>query len=157
MIFVILVDTTKQLAMKNYLLQITKFLVVTLLIYLPERSYSQEQISLSSTSQAKFSYSRGNCVIEEGKLPYEFAFLRIENLTNTPITIGFNIEVQFTEGCSGCNGSDESRVYFQLQPNEVHQASCGTTEKSLIYLKNPNFEGSWNFEELRITNVDIQY
>ncbi len=117
--------------------------------------FSQEEHLLVTTPQLKISYVVGDCDVENGKQAYQFAFLKIENLTNASIHTGFNIVVQFDEGCGGCNGSDESLYYVSLAPNQVYTAGCATDDKTKVYLRNPNYSGSWNFRELRIENLII--
>lgn len=119
-------------------------------------SFSQKEHTLVSNQLLKIAYSDGACEIEPGKIPYQYAFLKIENLTNSELTIGCNIVVQYEEGCSGCNGSDESRYYLKLKPKESYTASCESDDKSLIFIRNPNFSGAWNFKEIRIENLDIK-
>lgn len=119
-------------------------------------AFSQQEHELITTTQLKISYVGGTCDVESGKQAYQFAFLKIENLTNTALHVGFNIVVQFEEGCSGCNGNDESLYYVSLNPNQIYTADCGTDDKSKIYLRNPNFSGAWNFQELRIENLVVE-
>lgn len=138
----------------NILLLITKSLAICLFIC--STAFSQEEHPLITTPQVKISYQNGSCDIEPGKQPYQFAFLKIENLSGVQLRIGFNIVVQFEEGCSGCNGSDESLYFLNLAPGQVYEATCATDDKSKIYLRNPNFSGAWNFQELRIENLIVE-
>lgn len=140
--------------MKRDLFKWTKSIAVCVLF--SSTAFSQEELPLITTPQVKISYVRGNCDVETGKQAYQFAFLKIENLTNANLHAGFNIVVQYDEGCAGCNGSDESLYYLSLTPNQVFTADCGTDEKSKIYLRNPNFSGAWNFQELRIENLVVE-
>ncbi|MBN9292686.1 MAG: hypothetical protein J0G96_01755 [Flavobacteriia bacterium] len=119
-------------------------------------SLSQKEHTLVSNQLLQISYSDGSCEIEPGKLPYQYAFLKIKNLTNSELTIGCNIAVQYEEGCNGCNGSDESRYYLKLNPNQLYTATCESDDRSLIFIRNPNFSGAWNFKEIRIENLDIK-
>ncbi|AEA45992.1 hypothetical protein [Fluviicola taffensis] len=119
-------------------------------------AYSQEELTLITTPELKISYVEGPCDVESGKQPYEFAFLKIENLTNTNLHVGFNIVVQFEEGCAGCNGSDESLYYQSLSPNQIFTANCGTNDKTKVYLQNPNFSGAWHFQQLKIENLVVE-
>ncbi|WP_430406874.1 hypothetical protein [Fluviicola sp.] len=140
--------------MKRDLFKWTKSIAVCVLF--SSTAFSQEEHLLITTPQVKISYVRGVCDVETGKQAYQFAFLKIENLTNANLHTGFNIVVQYDEGCAGCNGSDESLYYLSLTPNQVFTADCGTDEKSKIYLRNPNFSGAWNFQELRIENLVVE-
>lgn len=140
--------------MKKDLLSLTKSMAVSVLFC--STAFSQEEHPLITTPQLKISYVSGPCDVESGKQPYQFAFLKIENLTNAELHTGFNIVVQFEEGCAGCNGSDESLYYLSLAPNQVYTADCGSDDKSKIYLRNPNFSGAWQFQELRIENLVIE-
>ena len=119
-------------------------------------AFSQEEHPLITTPQLKISYVGGPCDVESGKQAYQFAFLRLQNLTNAAVRVGFNIVVQYDEGCSGCNGNDESLYYLSLSPNQVYEAGCGADDKSKIYLRNPNFSGAWNFQQLRIENLIVE-
>lgn len=142
--------------MKNLLLQVTRTLALLAFVSGLGNGYAQESQELLTASGLKFSFTNESCTNQGGNLPFDFALLKVENLTSTTLNIGFNIEVQYQEGCSGCNGSDESRVNLSLSPNEVIQADCSTTDRTLIFIRNPNFSGSWNFQEIRITNLEIQ-
>jgi hypothetical protein len=133
---------------------VAKCLVLSLLFC--SAAYSQEEHTLITTPELRISYVDGSCEIESGKLPYQFAFLKIENLTNVNLHVGFNIVVQFEEGCAGCNGNDESLYYLSLSSNQVHTATCATDDKTKIYLRNPNYSGAWNFQELRIENLVVE-
>lgn len=140
--------------MKRDLFKWTKSIAACILF--SSAAFSQEEHLLITTPQVKISYVRGTCDVETGKQAYQFAFLKIENLTNASLHAGFNIVVQYDEGCAGCNGSDESLYYVSLSPNQVYTASCGTDDKTKVYLRNPNFSGAWNFQELRIENLVVE-
>ncbi len=140
--------------MKKVLFKWTKSIAACVLF--SSTAFSQEEHQLITTPQLKISYVGGLCDVEPGKQAYQFAFLKIENLTNTTLHVGFNIVTQFAEGCSGCNANDESLYYLSLIPNQVYTADCGTDDKSKIYLRNPNFAGAWNFQELRIENLVVE-
>lgn len=140
--------------MKKDLFNATKTIAACLLFC--STAFSQEEHPLITTPQLKISYVGGPCDVESGKQAYQFAFLKIENLTNTAMHVGFNIVVQFAEGCAGCNANDESLYYLSLTPNQVYTADCATNDKSKIYLRNPNFSGAWNFQELRIENLVVE-
>ncbi|MBN9294114.1 MAG: hypothetical protein J0G96_09065 [Flavobacteriia bacterium] len=117
---------------------------------------SGKEHNLISNSKVEISYIDGACEVEPGKLPHQYAFLKIKNLTNNKLELGFNIAVQYKEGCNGCNGSDESRYYINLGANQTYVATCESDDKSLIYIKNPYFSGAWNFEEIRIENISVK-
>lgn len=140
--------------MKRDLFKWTKSIAACVLFC--STAFSQEEHQLITTPQVKISYVRGDCDVETGKQAYQFAFLKIENLTNANLHAGFNIVVQYDEGCAGCNGSDESLYYVSLSPNQVYMASCGSDDKTKVYLRNPNFSGAWNFQELRIENLIVE-
>lgn len=140
--------------MKRDLLKWTKSIAACILF--SSTAFSQEEHPLITTPQLKISYVRGDCDVEIGKQAYQFAFLKIENLTNNALHVGFNIVTQFAEGCAGCNGSDETLYYVSLSPNQVYAASCSSDDKTKVYLRNPNFSGAWNFQELRIENLIVE-
>lgn len=140
--------------MKRDLFKWVKSTAVCVFFY--STAFSQEEHPLVITPQLKISYVDGQCDVELGKQAYQFAFLKIENLTSNPLHVGFNIVTQFAEGCSGCNGSDESLYYVSLSPNQVYAASCASDDKTKVYLRNPNFSGAWNFQELRIENLVVE-
>ena len=140
--------------MKRDLFKWTKSIAVCVLF--SSTAFSQEEQQLITTPQVKISYVRGDCDVETGKQAYQFAFLKIENLTTNALHVGFNIVTQFAEGCSGCNGSDETLYYVSLSPNQVYAASCSSDDKTKVYLRNPNFSGAWNFQELRIENLIVE-
>lgn len=140
--------------MKKVLLNLTRSAAIC--VFVSPTAFSQEEHTLITTPQLKISYVEGSCDVESGKLPYQFAFLKLQNLTNAAMHVGFNIVVQYDEGCSGCNGNDESLYYLSLSPNQVYEAGCGADDKSKIYLRNPNFSGAWNFQQLRIENVIVE-
>lgn len=140
--------------MKRELFKWTKSIAACVLF--SSTAFSQEEHQLITTPQLKISYVGGLCDVESGKQAYQFAFLKLQNLTNATVRVGFNIVVQYEEGCSGCNGNDESLYYLSLSPNQVYEANCGADDKSKIYLRNPNFPGAWNFQQLRIENLIVE-
>ena len=107
--------------MKKVLFKWTKSIAACVLF--SSTAFSQEEHQLITTPQLKISYVGGLCDVEPGKQAYQFAFLKIENLTNTTLHVGFNIVTQFAEGCSGCNANDESLYYLSLIPNQVYTTS----------------------------------
>lgn len=138
--------------MKKDLLNVVKS--VTVWMIFSSTAFSQEERPLMTTPQLKISYVEGTCDVESGKQPYQFAFLKVENLTNAELHAGFNVVVQFQEG--GGTSNDENLYYITLAPNQVYTASCISDDRSKVYLRNPNFSGSWNFQELRIENLVVE-
>lgn len=136
--------------MKNYLLFLL-FLGVTTGL----KAQSAQEVTLESNDQFQISYTKGECVISENLKPFEYGFVKVKNLTNKVIKLGFNIVTEFDGGCDGCDGGDESRFYIDLQPNQVYQATCKTEDRSLFMINNPNFDGSWKFEKAFIQNLNI--
>ncbi|WP_343747760.1 hypothetical protein [Fluviicola sp.] len=138
--------------MKKDLLNVVKSVTVWMIFC--STAFSQEERPLITTPQLKISYVEGTCDVETGKQPYQFAFLKVENLTGTELHAGFNIVVQFQEG--GGSSNDENLYYITLAPSQVYTASCSSDDRSKVYLRNPNFSGSWNFQELRIENLVVE-
>lgn len=114
-----------------------------------------DEIILVKESNYIISYTKGECAVVEGLKPFEYGFLKVENLTNKELKLGFNVVLQFDGGCDGCNGTDESRFYIDLKPNQKYHATCASENRSLFLIRNPNFDGSWNFEEARIDAIDV--
>lgn len=137
--------------MKKDLFNVTRSIAVCILFC--STALSQEEHLLVTTPKLKISYVEGVCDIESGKQPYEFAFLKVENLTGSELRAGFNIVVQFQEGGSS---NDENLYYITLAPSQIYTASCSSDDRSRIYLRNPNFSGAWNFQELRIENLVVE-
>lgn len=113
----------------------------------------KSETPLENQANFSISFEKGECTVSPDLMPFQFAFLKVENKTDDELNLRFNIEVHFQEGCSGCNHSDESYYEIKLKPKEIYQSSCEVNDKSKIYLKNPNFSGAWNFEEIKLKNI----
>ena len=133
----------------------------TLLVFLLSLGFStllsaqSTEKSLLTTEKFEISYSNVNCSVTPKLKPFEYGALKIVNKTDKILKLGFNLVTIFEEGCEGCNGSDESRFYIDLRPNETYQATCKTEDRSLFLIKNPNFSQGWNFKIAQIQNLDI--
>lgn len=139
---------------------IRKLLLVTarvsLLLFLMNNvSYSQAEHVLQENMQYKIYYVTGICEVASELQPFEFGFIRINNLSNDSITVSFNIVTRFDEGCMGCNSEDESYFQTKLAPYEQLNTDCSTDTKLKLYFNNPNFLGAWHFRSLSITNLNV--
>jgi ribonuclease BN (tRNA processing enzyme) len=89
-------------------------------------------------------------------LPFDIAFLKIVNTTNEAKQVSYNFVIEYIEGCRGCNDELESFFIQKIQANSTLQEDCNFTQNGMSHIiKNPNFNGGWNFTNARITNLKI--
>lgn len=93
---------------------------------------------------------------EQSPKPFDIAFLKIVNNTNQEVELAYNFVIKYTEGCNGCDGRDESYFTQTIAPMSSLIEDCGFKYKGMAHIvRNRNFDGGWNFEEVSIDNLKI--
>ncbi len=95
------------------------------------------------------------CSIKADWKPANYAFLKIENTTNSDKTLSYNFGLQYEEECSGCDGMYEWYFTLDVPANTTLEGDC-THEKGLTrIISNPNLPGGYTFESIKIANTEI--
>jgi hypothetical protein len=93
---------------------------------------------------------------EQSPKPFDIAFLKIVNNTNKEVEVAYNFVIEFTEGCNGCDGRDESRFSQKIPANGSIVEDCNFKQEGMAHIiRNQNFDGGWNFEKVSVANVTI--
>jgi hypothetical protein len=93
---------------------------------------------------------------EQSPKPFDIAFLKIVNNTNKDVQVAYNFVTEYTEGCNGCDGGDETHFTQTIPANGSIEDDCNFTQQGMAHsVRNQNFKGGWNFEKVSITNVKI--
>ena len=93
---------------------------------------------------------------EQTPKPFDIAFLKIVNNTNQEVEIAYNFVIEYTEGCNGCDGGDESFFTQKIPANGTLVEDCNFKQNGMAHsIRNQNFDGGWNFEKVAITNLKI--
>lgn len=103
-------------------------------------------------------YSREeSCSIsDQYQKPCDYAFLKIVNTTPTEKFVYYNFGLLYTEECNGCQDDTEFSYGVSVPANDSLEGDCSFGRKELSrIIRNPNLEGGWNFEQVNITNPQI--
>ena len=88
--------------------------------------------------------------------PCDYAFLKIVNTTETDKFVYYNFGLSYTEQCNGCQDDTEFSYGINVPANSSLEGDCSFESKELSrIIRNPNLEGGWNFENVSITNPQI--
>ncbi len=97
-----------------------------------------------------------NCRIGKAKFPSQYVFLKIENNNEESKTVNYDFGLQYYEGCSGCQEESEFHYAISITGNSFLEADCNFENYGLSRIvSNPNLDGGWKYESLKITNVQI--
>ncbi len=93
---------------------------------------------------------------ESSPKPFDIAFLKIVNNTNSEKKVAYNFVIEFTEGCTGCDEELESFFIQKVPANSTLEEDCSFKGQGMAHIiRNQNFSGGWNFEKVSITNLKI--
>lgn len=88
--------------------------------------------------------------------PFDIAFLKIVNNTNSEKKVAYNFVIEFTEGCNGCDDELESFFIQTVPANSSLEEDCNFKFEGMAHIvRNPNFNGGWNFEKVSVSNLKI--
>jgi hypothetical protein len=88
--------------------------------------------------------------------PFDIAFLKIVNNTDEEVQVAYNFVIEYTEGCQGCDGSDESFFTQTIPANGSLEDDCNFLQEGMAHsVRNQNFKGGWNFKKVSVSNVKI--
>lgn len=112
---------------------------------------------LHSSGEVNFYVKSSECAITGFKLPLNYSFLKIENLSSEPKSLLFNFGLQYAEGCNGCEAGKEHAAYINIPAKSSIEGDCTFKENQLTQLiHNPNHTGGWKFERPIITNLIVE-
>ena len=87
-----------------------------------------------------------SCETEGASVPFEYVVFKVANTSASLKTALLNFEIQFEEGCNGCERSEETSTEIKLESGASIEASCSDFGNRLSYfILNPNFQGSWKY------------
>ncbi|WP_343747829.1 hypothetical protein [Fluviicola sp.] len=131
------------------------------------RSFSQERIPAESiTSEwtffkevkgVKFYLKEEKATVYEGKEPFTFVLVKLENTNNKPVKLLYNLAAHYNEGCNNCNNAQEARKPVEVPANQTVEGrydsgNCPTS--IMVYNPNNKFT-SWKLTSIAIENLII--
>jgi hypothetical protein len=85
-------------------------------------THPTDWVTYAETSSFRIEYVFVDCDPNSG-LDYEAVFLRVTNLTGTPIVLSWHADLFYDEDCKTC-GKDEYDRSISLGANEMKEAGC---------------------------------
>lgn len=106
----------------------------------------------------KFYVKQQDAVIFEGKKPFNYAIMKVENTTSKDAKLLYNFAVYYNEGCVACGESQEARKLIEVGAGQsvtgtYDSGNCPTS----VLLYNPNNAMSWKPQFIQIENLIINY
>lgn len=151
--------------MKSHVLvQLTLFLTGFFLF--TGNTYSQDRIPLESITTewtlfkevkgVKFYVKEEKATVIEGKQPFTFVLVKLENTNNKTVKLLYNLAAHYEEGCTNCGNSQEARKLVEIPANQTVEGkydsgNCPTS----VMLYNPNNKLSWKPLAVAIENLII--
>lgn len=116
-----------------------------------------EFVQIEEQDGVKFSVAKQECTYVKGQKPLVYIFLKVENTSNVEKTVNYAIALDYQEGCSGCEYGNEFTTSLTLAPGETITGDCNFERKGISrVVSNPNLEGGWNFESVKIMFIEIK-
>lgn len=86
------------------------------------------------------------CQVEYAANPYDYLFLKVVNTGSEAKDVRIKVRMNYQEGCSGCNDSDENYIFLHLEASEIKEGNCDNHSQKLTrFIANPGFDGSWHY------------
>lgn len=126
------------------------------------QSLSKDEINsdwtlVMSQDGIEFYAKTQECDLAPGKLPFEYAMLKVVNTTSENKYVTYNIAMHFEEGCSGCEESSETNYVVQLDANSSVEGDCNFEVRGLAGLmNNPNNPLNWHFTSISIEFLTVE-
>ena len=144
-----------------------KHIIGILLLTMSFQSNSQTALKLNELSSdwkllhqeegVQFFVKKESCSFPKNELPFVYTMLKIENTTDQPKKVTYNYVQYFEEGCDGCDANGERTFTFEVAPNSSIEGNCNSTFAGLSgYVDNPNFDGGWHFESVKLMFLTIE-
>lgn len=156
-------ETNLLIMIKNNLL--SRFLALFAILLISNFSYSQNTIDAEKTHPWELLHEEvgvsiygkmGDCLMAEGQIPVNYAFLKISNENTTEVTVNYTFGLQYVEGCASCGENSEYNATITIPANSSKEGACGVLPRILNrVVSNPNLQGGWEFESINISNVTI--
>lgn len=99
--------------------------------------------------------TQSECSIKPDWKPANYAFLKIVNSSNTDRTVSYDFGLEYQEDCSGCYGSNEFHFTMNVPANTTIEGDCTHPEGLTRIISNPNLEGGYTFQSIKIANTEI--
>ena len=101
---------------------------------------TEEWQSISNKDGVEILLRKSICKKEGVDKDFSYGFIRIINSTNEEKDIQFRIELTFTDGCTGCDNSNEDIKTIHLKPNASVETDCSFSNAQLSFLINNPFQ-----------------
>jgi len=150
----------------NVLVKLTLFFVG--LILCVNTAFSQERLPIETIKPewtfykevkgVKFYLKEEKATVTEGKQPFTFVLVKLENTNNKPVKLIYNLAAHYNEGCVNCGNSQEARKLVEIPANQTVEGkydsgNCPTS----VMIYNPNNKLSWKPIAIAIENLIINF
>lgn len=150
----------------NVLVRLTLFFVGILLTTgnvfsqerLPVEAITPEWTFYKEVKGVKFYLKEEKATVIEGKQPFTFVLVKLENTNNKPVKLLYNLAAHYNEGCVNCGSSQEARKLVEIPANQTVEGKydSGNSPTSVL-LYNPNNKLSWKPVAIAIENLIINF
>lgn len=157
------IDTNLLIMMKKNLLPLL-FAIFTV-VFTGNYSYSQSVIDTEIKSSWELLHEEngisiygklGECLMAKDQLPAKHAFLKITNHNSTEVTVNYTFGLQYAEGCASCDENSEYNATITIPANSSVEGDCDVMPRILNrVVSNPNLQGGWEFESIKISNITL--
>lgn len=154
-----LINNPISILMKNFNL----LLIASLFILLGMTAFSQNKIEAShltkewtllhSSNGVEMYIQYGECKMGNVPEPFQYGMIKLVNSSSVEKTIVYNIERHYTDGCVGCNMTDENVSTKVVPANTTITGNCENGNSVLI--KNPLQTMFLDLKYLQLTTIKI--
>jgi uncharacterized protein YcfL len=119
---------------------------------------SSEWTLLGSNEQVNFEISRSECQISTVSKPFDYAFVKITNKTNSEVQVNFQLGSWFNGECVDCETTAETVRSITLKPNSAQIGDCTFANGQLsVLIKNPLIPTSdVTFDGIQLLNLNTK-
>ena len=137
--------------------------IVSLFMFFGMTSFAQNKIEandltsewtlLSSKDGVELYIQSGECTMGNVPEAFQYGMIKLINSNSTEKTVVYNIERHYSDGCVGCNKTDEDVSIISIPANSTITGNCENGISVLI--KNPLQTMYLEFNYLQLTTFKI--
>lgn len=96
------------------------------------------------------------CKVDPFEKNLIYAMIKVENTTNSKVSVNFGLALNYDVGCYGCNGQNEANRIIDVPAASTVEGDCNFEKNELTYLiSNPNHGDVRVFEGVKLITLNI--